>query len=438
MIDTIFIITDIGPGDGGKGSIIHTLTSKLKPSVIIKRGGAQGSHGINTYQGDKFQFSQWGCGTFNGVSTYLSEQLVVSPIGLINESDELCRHGIYDPFNMISASPDCICATPYHAIESQLEEIKLRNKPRGTIGSGVGRAYRMQRDLGDEYTIYTRELTDEEIIRRKIYKQIEYYKDKYKIQFKYIDKDKGLVIENLNLLNDKRFAEYIIEAFNHVGKRLKLTSLENILEADGKAIVECSHGVLTDSECGLKPHTSAIRTLPSVTYNMLKNANYNGEIVNLAVHRAYEVRHGAGPIPTYNKEFTDIMIPNNHNDENRWQGKIRAGALDLNLMRHSLDISKDTKYNGICLTCFDQVLSNERTWKICDRYEIEAHNKNDRTTEYFEKAKPVVSDVHIPDKISKKELFGMINSLIADKLGIELSILSLGKTEKDKITKINY
>ena len=67
MFERIYVVTDLGPGDGGKGGIVHALSRKIDASIVIKRGGAQGSHGVRTSNGESFNFSQWGCGTLEGV-----------------------------------------------------------------------------------------------------------------------------------------------------------------------------------------------------------------------------------------------------------------------------------------------------------------------------------------------------------------------------------
>ena len=54
---------------------------------------------------------------------------------------------------MLQADPNCLCATPFHRIASELEEIKRKDNPRGTVGTGVGQAYRMYQNLGEEYVI---------------------------------------------------------------------------------------------------------------------------------------------------------------------------------------------------------------------------------------------------------------------------------------------
>ncbi len=77
MLEQVYVVTDLGPGDGGKGGIVHALSRQLHTDIVIKRGGAQGSHGVRTSFGEGFNFSQWGCGTFNSIPTFLSEQMVI-------------------------------------------------------------------------------------------------------------------------------------------------------------------------------------------------------------------------------------------------------------------------------------------------------------------------------------------------------------------------
>lgn len=435
MLERIYVVTDLGPGDGGKGSIVHALSRKIDASIIIKRGGAQGSHGVRTSGGESFNFSQWGCGTLEGVPTFLSEQMVISPIGLTNESEALKRLGIYNPFTLLSADPSCICATPFHRIASQLEELLLKNNPRGTIGTGIGQAYRMSNTLSSEMTIRASELQNRTTIHKKLQLQLDYYITKYAdiTPDSGLPSDTELIAENLDLLHDNGFLFYILDLFDDVGKKLKLTSLDKIIKSDGSAIVECSHGVLTDAETGLKPHVSAIRTLPKFTAEMLRDAGYNGQVTNYAVHRAYEIRHGAGPLPTYDPNFTSKMLPDSHKDENRWQGTVRAGALDLNLLRYALDASSDTQFDGLCLTWFDQILACGRVWPLCINYK-NAPNTGEPFAEFLKRAQPVTTEHPIKQPTSKRELFELVKDTINDFLNVPLKILSIGPTELDKIS----
>ena len=425
MFEKIYVVTDLGPGDGGKGGVVHALSCKIDASVIIKRGGAQGSHGVCTSYGDSFNFSQWGCGTFEGVPTFLSEQMVIMPVGLENESEALKRLGIYDPYTLLSVDPLCICATPLHKISSRLEELKLGKNPRGTIGTSVGRAYRMKDELGEDFTIYAYELKSRDKILKKLQRQLDYYREKY-ANFSKDDSctsDIKLIAENLDLLYDNDFLPYIVDVFENVGRKIRLKNLSEILNLEGNAVVECSHGVLTDAEMGFKPHVSAIRTLPEFTFEMLRDAGYNGDISNLAVHRAYEIRHGAGPMPTYDAEFTSRMLPGSHKDENRWQGIVRAGPLDLNFLRYALDAARETPFDGLCLTWFDQILATGRIWPICFNY-----------ADVLGRIKPLIREYEIKKPITKSELFELVGGILEKEIHIPLKMLSIGSTELDKIS----
>lgn len=415
--------------------MVHALSRGKDVSVIIKRGGAQGSHGVRTSYGDRFNFSQWGCGAFNGVPTFCSEQLVLSPTALDKEANALRHLGIYDPYMMLSVDPACICATPFHMIASQLEELRRGNDPRGTIGTGVGEAYRMSNALGQDFTIRASELTSRGAVTAKLQRQLEYYREKYADypEDNGIQSDRNYISENLNLLHDDDFLPFIIDLFVNVGGKIRLAELSKILRLDGTAIVECSHGVLTDAETGLVPHVSAIRTLPKFTHEMLRSAGYAGEIVNLAVHRAYEIRHGAGPMPTYDPEFTMRMLPGSHKDENRWQGIVRAGALDLNLMQYAINNCEETPFDGLCLTWADQILKTNRIWPVCTSYE-NSPAEGEPYTDFLKHAEPEIIEHKFKKPISGSELFNYIDNILADCPGIPLKMLSVGPTERDKIS----
>lgn len=433
-MDNIYIVTDLGPGDGGKGSVIHALANRYDASVIIKRGGAQGSHGVRTSRGESFAFSQWGCGTLEGIPTFCSEQLVISPVVIYNEAKLLQdKAGIADPFAMLFIDPACICATPYHTIASQIEELKLGEHPRGTVGTGVGQAYRAHQKLQPDFTLHASELTHRNTIQDKLSRQRQYYSDCYlKLGSESVlPEDQGLLQDNLELLRDDGFLNYCVDLFVEVGQKLNYRRLSEVLTTKGIGIVECSHGVLTDCTYGLKPHVSALPTLPSHAERMLRQAGYQDKITHLAVHRAYEIRHGAGPIPTYDAGFTVQMLPYSHKAANRWQGKVRAGPLDFELMKCARDICKQhgVEFAGLCLTWFDQIIKNGRQWTICPHYQQAPSTTEDYTQFLLHKATPKLNCYQIP----KHQSFDYAAKVIREQLGLPLAMLSLGPTERDKI-----
>lgn len=452
----VYVVTDLGVGDGGKGGVVHKVATMLRAHTIIKRGGAQGSHGVRTSRGESFAFSQWGCGTFDGIPTHLSGQMVVSPEGLLNEASALrYTHGITDPFSLLTADEEALCATPFHGIASRLKELARGNTPRGTIGSGVGEAYR---DYGrlPELAITVKDL------RSDLRSRLTAVRDQIRrdlaplIEGEFLPDDRALVAEEIGLLNDDGFLEYVIKRFSLAGRQTNIVPSEflrdNILSRDGTAMVETSHGVLSDRMVGFHPHTSAIRTLPRFTHDMLSQIGFAGEVVDIGVFRAYAIRHGAGPMPTTSLGLGDSLLPGSNKDNNRYQGDVRVGPLDFVLLRYALAACGGANaFDGLAVTWFDQI-QNNKFWSWCDSYE-RANDPTfftpsgelrvgDGSLAYQEllgqrllDSEPVVSGMPIDSTKTRDELYSICATKVEQSLGIPVRMISFGPTELDKLTR---
>lgn len=137
-------------------------------------------------------------------------------------------------------------------------------------------------------------------------------------------------------------------------------------------------------------------------------------------------------MPTYDPIFTEKMLPGSHKEENRWQGIVRAGHLDLNLLRYAINACADTHFDGICITWFDQILKTNKDWLICERYQNSPY-ADDTYTEFLKMAKPEFVKFGIDKLACGDELFDFVDTLIRDWTWIPLSILSVGSTEVDKL-----
>jgi adenylosuccinate synthase len=403
--------------------------------TVIKRGGAQGSHGVKTSRGESFNFSQWGCGTLEGVSTFLSEQMVVSPHAMLNEAEALKRMGIFDPFSMISADENALCATPLHETVSCLNELSRGKNSRGTVGTGVGVAYRLAQ-TDPSVAIYVRDLFSSSELREKLEAQCKILRSMMEpvIASGFLAEDQELVDEKASNLFDDEFLEYTFQRFMEVASKLRIAKLEEILSRDGVTVVETSHGVLTDAEVGLRPHTSAIRTLPSFTCNMLRGAGFEGKIVNIGVSRAYAIRHGAGPLPTHDLSMIDSMLPGSHKDDNRWQGKARMGPMDFVLLKYAIDqCGGPSVFDGLAITWADQIVS-DGVWRFCERYQspLLKSSSEDLTKQLFE-AVPEISSLPINTALSQEENCKILARLVSDKTQIPVRMMSFGSTELEKI-----
>jgi len=459
VIDKIYIITDLGPGDGGKGGVVHKVCNMTRAYTVIKTGGAQGSHGVRTSRGEKFNFSQWGCGTFDGVKTHLSNRIIVSPEGLLNEANALrFECGIHNPFDLLTLDSNAICATPYHGISSRLKEMALKNKPRGTIGTGIGETFRYSQKH-PELIIRAGDLASPSIKDRLVRIRIQIQNDLQNIISGYFfSEDQSAVGEEVALLFDDGFLEHVAKRFLEVSKLVKIVSpdylAEVILKQEGTAVVESSHGILTDNVFGFYPHASAIRTLPVFTHKMLREAGFPGRIVNIGVTRAYAIRHGAGPFPTDNPAMVKHLLPGSNKDNNRYQGKVRVGPLDFILLKYAIEVCGGCNtFDGLAITWFDQIQAN-KAWHLCYNYQNPDQKfftpngaikiwqgDSDKQQKYQEELGQQLLNC-VPEITTKTfngaerdELFALCADTVSCELGIPVRIVGFGPTESDKMCK---
>ncbi len=448
----LYTVTDLGPGDGGKGGVVHKISHMKRAHTILKVGGAQGSHGVTTSAGDHFAFSQFGCGTFEGVKTHLTSRMVVSPEGILNEGETLYYGcGVRDVFGLLTMDENAICATPYHAIASHLNELACGDNPRGTIGSGVGETYRYA-ERYPELTIRAHDLGEPNLrdllvaIREKIYENVY----PLTVAGEFLPADLEQVKEEIALLEDPRLLDFTVERFQEVSKRVRIVGAEHlrqILIRDGVVVVESSHGVLTDCYQGFHPHTSAIRTLPCFTHAMLHDAGYDGEVVNLGVSRAYQIRHGAGPMPTANPAMAECLLPGSHKEENRYQGKVRVGPLDLVLLRYAIACCGGAAtFDGLAITWFDQIQKNG-SWQICNQYDgvgdlavrfgtdqIQLRHQ-EQLGRRLNECRPRVEELPIASDADRDKLFDLCAEVLSEKLGVNVRMVSFGPSEQDKVCR---
>ena len=221
-----------------------------------------------------------------------------------------------------------------------------------------------------DMTIYADMLTDGAKVAAVLKKQREFVSDKYGSlsDDDVLPEDREILASCKAALENDFALEDILRLILEAGAKVRLEDMQKVVSLPGNMVVERSHGVLTDSETGLKPHVSSLRTLPHFTDLSLRTHGYEGEIIHYGVHRAYSVRHGAGPLPTADPKLREQLLPGSCKDDNRWQGQVRVGPLDFVLINYALHACKlFTEFDGICVTWFDQIVKNG-TWNCCTNY----------------------------------------------------------------------
>ena len=459
MTRAVYVVTDLGPGDGGKGGVVHAIAKAQRAHTVIKRGGAQGSHGVRTSAGRGFAFSQWGCGTFEGIRTHISDQFVVSPEGLLNEARALRQEaGVYDPFELLTVDARALVATPMHGCASRLFELARGKEPRGTIGTGVGQAYRdafrypeLAIKMGD---LWSPNLEDKLWAIRD---QIRDYVMPVLEDAVIMPADTADVRQELELLADDGFVRFTAQCFAEVKKLCRVVPsdylAETILPQKGMAVIETSHGVLTDRFRGFHPHTSAIQTLPRLTRGILDEAGFEGTVVNIGVTRAYAIRHGAGPLPTNDPAMAEHLLLGSSKQNNRYQGSIRVGPLDLPLLRYAINASGGPEaFNGLAITWFDQITTNG-AWHLAHSYEqpldsafftptgdirvplTTSDEYQAALTSHLNAVTPRIETLSIDASLSRDELYRTCAEVVKTATHIPVRMVSFGPTELDKLMK---
>jgi adenylosuccinate synthase len=452
------MVTDLGPGDGGKGGVVHKLSHMLRAHTVVKVGGAQGSHGVRTASGQSFAFSQFGCGTLEGVRTHLSRRFVIDPIGIGNEAGALrYEMGIHDPFSLLTINRNALCNTPFHGIMSRITELARGKNPRGTVGTGVGVTQRLH-EMHPELSLVAGDLRSahlrEKLIELRTY-LIQVLKPLCAQEF--LPEDQDLLTRDLILLEDPGFLDYTVAQFQAVARECVIVDddyfAQNILSRDGVIVVESSHGILTDRLTGFHPHTSALRTLPHFTREMFAQGGYDGQIVSIGVHRAYQIRHGAGPMPTHDQAMSAHLLPGSHKNTNRWQGEVRVGPLDLTQLRYALAASGAHAYDALAITWFDQV-QREGQWRLSNRYHdpldprfftpegdirLPTGSTQSRLTylegltNLMQKITPEVVSLPIPVHLGRDALYAYCAATLQEYVSVPVRMVSFGPTERDKV-----
>lgn len=459
MTHKVYVVTDLGVGDGGKGGVVHAVAWSQRAHTVIKRGGAQGGHGVRTASARSFIFSQWGCGTLNGIPTHVSQQMVVSPEGLLLEAEALRKEaGIANPFALLTVDATALVATPLHGLASRLFELSLGSNSRGTVGSGVGQAYRDARKY-PELALQVRDLLAPDL-RDRLYairECIAGYVWPVLLDAEFLREDSAEVRHELALLRDDGFIEHIVQRFRQAGRLANIVPPDYpataILPQEGVAVIESSHGVLTDNVHGFAPHTSAIRTLPEQARQLLGGAGYTGQVVNLGVTRAYAVRHGAGPLPTGNAALGKRLHPGSESQDNRYQGQVRAGALDGVLLRYAINVcGGPSAFDGLAVTWFDQI-KREGEWLLADRYggqldpaaftpegelqvrQAPTEQQQAALTAALHAVEPQITTKVIDQSLGNGALYSVCAEQVRSMTDIPVRMVSMGPTERDKLMK---
>jgi adenylosuccinate synthase len=365
------LVTDLGYGDAGKGSVVDFLARQHHAHTIFRfNGGAQAAHNVVTPDGRWHTFSQFGAGTLvPGVRSYFSRHTLIDPLALANEAAHLTALGVADCYARLSIDRDALVITPFQQAANRLRELARGADRHGSCGMGIGET--MADALASpETALRMGHLTDGSAARRlavirdakwaqlaPIVPGLPRSPDVQAMLDLFVGDGRGLIDD---LAGDYRA---IVQQLRVVDDRY----LRDLLHQPGCVVFEGAQGVLLDQDYGFPPYNTWTDTTFANALALLGETSYQGDVHRLGVLRTYFTRHGAGPFVTEAPELA-ALLSEAHNGLSAWQGGFRVGWFDAVAARYAVQACGGI--DSLALTHMDR-LGALPAWQWCDGYVLD-------------------------------------------------------------------
>ena len=342
------LVVDLGFGDAGKGAVTDFLGRSRGASLVVRfNGGAQAGHNVVTPDGVHHTFAQFGAATFSGARTLLSRFVVLHPTALAVEARYLAEKGIVAPLDRVLVDERALVTTPFHQASCRIRELARGDARHGSCGVGVGETV-ADALASPADALRAGDLRDELTLRRKLVG----HRDAKRAELAGLAPDAE---EWSAWANDAVVDRFIAAARSVASRVVDRAAVEAALASSTEVVFEGAQGVLLDEDHGFHPPQTWSRCTFTNALAILDEARWDGAVERIGVHRAYSVRHGAGPFPT---EDRSLACDEPHNVHGPWQGGVRFGHLDAVLLRYALGACGGV--DSIALTHVDQLRPEHR------------------------------------------------------------------------------
>lgn len=350
-------VIGLGFGDEGKGITTDFLCShSVHPLVIRYSGGQQAGHTV-LRNGVRHVFSNIGSGSMQGIPTYWSKFCTVDPIGLVNEISILKEkwkklHGTDLDFKLY-IDERCPITTPYDTYQNQVE---ARAKGHGSCGVGVGTTQKREEQ---RYSLTFGDLYNSFVFQTKLDLVRAYY-----ISLHHAEADQKS-FDKMISLNTKRFNDccQMIKELTYIKPVFGLPKNEKIgghlVRTYSSFIFEGSQGLLLDQQYGFFPHVTRSNT---GSKNIIEICGDNS-IEYYLVTRAYQTRHGNGPMSNDKLGHNINLDENETNVTNEFQGNFRRSLLDVSLLEYGINKDEGIRNSSnktLVITCLDHIVNEYR------------------------------------------------------------------------------
>jgi len=332
-------------GDEGKGKIVDLLTPHF--DIVARcQGGHNAGHTVYV-NGVKFVLRLIPSGILHGrVTCVIGNGVVVDPLALFAEIDELAAHGVAAA-NRLVVSDKAHLILPYHRDLDLLAEARRGERKIGTTSRGIGPAYE---DKIARRGIRVADLADPAGLERHV---------------------RDNVTARNRLVHDSTMDwRPVYEALLQQSARLQplvrdvSLMLSEAMRAGRSILFEGAQGTLLDIDHGTYPYvTSSNASIGGVCTGLGIGPRAIGAV--LGVVKAYTTRVGEGPLPT---ELTGEMgdrLRDSGNEYGAVTGRPRrCGWYDAVAARYGVRING---LDAVALTKLDVLDGLERV-EICTAY----------------------------------------------------------------------
>ena len=331
------IVIGLGYGDEGKGVTTDALCRQAnRPLVVRFSGGHQAGHTVVSPDGRRHVFSNFGAGTLSGAATFWSRHCTFNPVGFAAERAALVSLGVEPNFFVDPLDP---VTTPYDVLYNRHLELGQRH---GSCGLGFGAT--VARHEGPA-KLHAMDLPDDFVLGQKLPAVAAHYARL------------GVVFEEerlAQLLDDFHRAVTEVRSIQFGTRGLAQVLAEHNFD---QVIFEGSQGLLLDQEVGYFPHVTRAYVSTKNALELLQKCGLPAPEVYY-VTRAYQTRHGNGPLTNEHLKPLLRETPEETNVFNEWQGEQRRSLLDVNQLRFALTADAAYSYGlprHLVVTCLDQL-----------------------------------------------------------------------------------
>lgn len=360
-MNNVKVVIGANFGDEGKGLMTDYFASKgntAKNLVVRFNGGAQAGHTVVTPDGKEHVFSHFGSGTLAGVATYLSKHFLVNPVMFYPERESLLSKVEDGVLPEIHIDPRAYITTPYDMWLNQVAESLRGNGRHGSCGLGISET--VVRSENPAYCLTYESVLDSDYasLRDKLLRIRDDYVPlrltELGFSLSQVSKSMRDILGSSSLLDvyldDCRY----VRANSYSNASFNMGVYETI-------VFEGAQGLLLDQDLEeFSPYITHTSTGLKNVVDILSDQSFDYAMEVAYVTRSYLTRHGAGPLFT---ELPAIPYPNvedKTNIPNEWQGSLRFGWLDIDLLEKYIvadfkTYAPEGAELSLSVTCVDQL-----------------------------------------------------------------------------------